>query len=142
MVEGSIHTWNQEVMMARQDTRYSKARQVFLALFIVSTVLALAFVFFFVILPARSGPGKTPTTTQPNVPTIGELVAIVGSCITSVVTLVGFVSTTILAWRKEAREAAEADLEKKRKEIELEKEKLELERLRAEQQKNQKKDAK
>jgi hypothetical protein len=129
-------------MMIRQAERYSKARKIFLVLFVVSTALALALVFRFGIFPTRAGTGSSPATTPPEAPTTGGLVATLGTLLTSVVTLVGFVSTTILAWRKEAREAAEADLERKRKEIELEKEKLELERLRAGQEKDQGKDAK
>lgn len=121
--------------MTRQEAPYSKARRVFLVLFVVSAALTLALLFLFGIFPARTGPGTTPSTTPPETQSVGAWIATLGSLLTSVVTLVGFVSTTILAWRKEAREAAVADLERKRKELELEKEKLELEKLRAEKEK-------
>ena len=45
-----------------------------------------------------SGPLNQP---DPVVILAGGVVAIVSSCITSMVTFVGFVSTTLLAWRKE-----------------------------------------
>ncbi len=120
--------------MARQEAPYSKARRVFLVLFVVSTVLALGLAVLFGFFPVRARPGTTPSTTPPETLDTGAWVATLGSLLTSIVTLVGFVSTTILAWRKEAREAAVAELERKRQELELEKEKLELEKLRAEDQ--------
>jgi len=54
---------------------------------------------------------------------------VIGSAITSVTSLIGFISATIIAWRKEQRESALADVERKKLELELEKSKLELEEL-------------
>ena len=47
--------------------------------------------------------------------------------------LIGFISTTVLDWRREAREAKAAKLEVMRTRLELEKTRLELEKLRREQ---------
>jgi H+/gluconate symporter-like permease len=57
------------------------------------------------------------------------LTALVGSVITSITSLIGFVTTTVITWRKEKREASLTDVERKKLETELEKTKLELERL-------------
>ena len=54
---------------------------------------------------------------------------IFGTGLSSLISLMGFVSTTILGWRKEARDARVAELERKELEIRLEKERLELEKL-------------
>ncbi|MDO6477251.1 hypothetical protein Q4520_17660 [Alteromonas sp. 1_MG-2023] len=43
------------------------------------------------------------------------------SLLTSLATLIGFISTTILAWRKENREKLHSDLDIKKKELEIEK---------------------
>ncbi len=48
------------------------------------------------------------------------------SLLTSITSLIGFLSTTVLAWRKDKRESASAELEIKKKELELEKLKIEL----------------
>ena len=49
-----------------------------------------------------------------------------------IISTLGFLSTTILNWRKEARERKKEEMELKIKEIELEKQRLELERFKAE----------
>jgi len=48
------------------------------------------------------------------------------SLLTSITSLIGFISTTVLAWRKERREARSADLDIKRKELEIQKLQQEL----------------
>lgn len=114
-----------------QKSGYTKARNIFLALFLLSTSV--------VIVLAIIGASMSLTEADPSINgngdvlAIGGLVAIISSCITSMVTFVGFVSTTILAWRKEAREKEDRDLERKRREIELEKQRLELEKMKGEQ---------
>jgi len=114
-----------------QKSGYTKTRNIFLALFLLSTVVAL---FLVIRNPSMIFPPPGMSVDpNPEAPTFGGWVAIISSCVTSIVTLVGFVSTTILAWRKEAREKEDRELERKRKEIELEKQRLELEKVRAEQ---------
>ena len=54
------------------------------------------------------------------------VVVSVVSLLTSLTSLVGFFSTTVLAWRKEKRETVSAELELKKKELEVEKLKIEL----------------
>ncbi len=54
------------------------------------------------------------------------LAAIISSLI-SVTTLIGFVSTTLLAWRKDKREEKHSELDLRKKELEIEKLEKELE---------------
>lgn len=54
---------------------------------------------------------------------------LVGSMVASVTSLIGFVTTTVITWRKEKREASLADVQRMKLETELEKSKLELEEL-------------
>jgi hypothetical protein len=49
--------------------------------------------------------------------------------LTSVTSLVGFVITTAITWRKEKRDASLADVERRKLEIELEKSRIELEEM-------------
>ncbi|OGO35487.1 MAG: hypothetical protein A2W35_21240 [Chloroflexi bacterium RBG_16_57_11] len=111
---------------------YTKARNIFLALFLLSISVVIVMVIFGPSL--RLTASDPPIDANPDLLTIGGLVAIVSSCITSMVTFVGFVSTTILAWRKEAREKEDRELERKHKEIELEKARLDLEKTKGEQE--------
>ena len=55
--------------------------------------------------------------------------AVTVTLVTSVTSLLGWISTTVLAWRKDRREAraAEADLELRRQALAIEKQKLGLE---------------
>lgn len=121
-------------------------RSLFLVLFVVST-LALAFF-------SRVG-GDAPSATEPTqIPPVGtpgvvataqsggssgsgttapsgnvNSSAVIGSVITSITSLVGFVTTTVITWRKEKRESSLADMERRKLETELEKSRLELEEL-------------
>jgi len=61
--------------------------------------------------------------------------ALMGSLAASAASLIGFLTTTLITWRKEKREADLADVERKNLEIELEKNKLELEELKRERKK-------
>ncbi len=83
-------------------------------------------------------PDTVEPTTSPNNPEVEPssqgskdigFTALIGSIITSVTSLVGFVTTTVITWRKEKREASLADIERKKLETELEKSRFELERL-------------
>jgi hypothetical protein len=106
---------------------YARARRTLLILFILSTVVAviLGLLGFFPTVEGF-GTGGASTDASP----LGVLTAI-GSCITSVATLAGLISTTVLAWRQEQRETQKLELEARRQEIELEKARLELENLKA-----------
>ena len=119
---------------------YNKARKTFLTLFILSTSL---FLILFVIGRFIVGSGGLPSGPPPSessqskpslseqVVTIGGLVTVLTSCVTSIVSFVGFLSTLMLGWRKEVRESKMSALDKKRLEIELEKQKIELSKLRS-----------
>ena len=126
------------------------ARKVFLALFALSTLGML--VLFLSLQPSIGLP--TPSLTQdpsvvptpsPNNPGVDPssqnandmgVTALIGSVITSVTSLVGFITTTVITWRKEKREASLADVERKKLETELEKSRLELEKLKQGKKKN------
>ncbi len=101
--------------------------------------------------PSSPSPGSTPTqviTNLPppnpskNLPLDSTMLATFGSCLTSIITFIGFVSTTVLTWRKEASERKDRDLERKLKEIELDKARFELEKLKEKQQKQSRKKTK
>ena len=98
--------------------------------------------------------GYVPAPTEdPNAPDVPEpppdpsaqtnervgATALIGSLVTSITSLVGFVTTTAITWRKEKREAALADVERKKLETELEKSRLELEQLKSKPKKKGKK---
>lgn len=113
--------------MAKRRSYYARARRTFLWLLLISTVV---FILGFVIMQTYFGSQMPPTDDpNPSILAIGSLVATITSCLTSLITFAGFVSTTILAWRKEKRETAAAELELQRKGIELERKRLELEEL-------------
>ena len=118
-------------------------QRIFLILFVISTVvvLALALTLNRIITiapsptanpsiaaptPGIDSPENEPATTQSN----PNNIALFGSVLASVTSLVGFVMTTVITWRKEKREAALADVERRKLETELEKSRLELEKLR------------
>ncbi len=129
-------------------------RNLFLVLFVVST---LALVLF-----SRAG-GEAPSATEPTlVPGVGtpEVIAtaqpgntsgsgttapsgnvnssaVIGSVITSITSLIGFITTTVITWRKEKRESSLADMERRKLETELEKSRLELEELKKKSEKKE-----
>ena len=156
--------------MEQQKSRYPKARRIFLFLFIVSTLVAFGLIFPFFTSPnaplstptasllvtrtstppyeSSPNPGSTPTQVITNLPPPksppldSTMLATLGSCLTSIITFIGFVSTTVLTWRKEASERKDRDLERKLKEIELDKARFELEKLKEKQQKQSRKKTK
>ena len=118
--------------------------KIFLIVFALSTLGAL--VLFLSLQtslsmspPPTQSPGLAPTppstgnpsTVEPSVKNSSDInfTALIGSVITSVTSLVGFITTTVITWRKEKRESALADVERKKLELELEKDKLELNKM-------------
>ncbi len=87
--------------------------------------------------PSTGQPGFVDPSTQNsrNLNTI----TLVGSLIASVTSLIGFITTTIITWRKEKREASLADVQRMKLETELEKSKLELEELKKSKEKKKSK---
>jgi hypothetical protein len=116
-------------------------RKIFLALFIISTLvvwgLALNLNRSASINPSPTGESSdapsTPETiqpgTEPTAPAAQNSGALIGSVIASATTLIGFIVTTLISWRKEKRDAALADVQYRKLETELEKSRLELEKL-------------
>ena len=124
------------------------ARNVFLVVFALSTVLALGLMTA-TSSSASYSPAVNPVTQVPeSTPEPGQSIAenekpametsniaLFSTLATSLASLVGFVTTTAITWRKEKRESDLAAMERKKLEIELEKSKLELEELKREKKK-------
>jgi hypothetical protein len=88
---------------------------VILALSVALLVLSL--------LAVMATPGRQPMLAEP-VPA-SSLVLVISTA-TSIVSLIGLLSTNLLAWRREAREARSAEIELERQRLEIEKLRLEL----------------
>jgi hypothetical protein len=117
-------------------------KRIFLGLFILSSivVLVLALSLNQAISSAHPSPTENPSDTpqtpetiipgtETPIPTAQISGALIGSVIASATSLIGFVVTTLIAWRKEKRDSALADVEYRKLETELEKSRLELEKL-------------
>ena len=76
---------------------------------------------------ALSTPGRLPLAAESDAPSL----VLILSTATSVVSLIGLLSTNLLAWRREARDTREAELELQRQRLEIEKLKLDLEKQRS-----------
>jgi hypothetical protein len=135
---------------------YNNAQKIFGIIFISSTLIALTLLLTGAFIgpgitesatpsltPTRHISGDTPTpeiTVTPTPKPIfpgdfmemgGWAVATLTSCITSLTALLGFASTTLLAWRKEQRENRTHDLERKVQEMEIERLRHELDKLKS-----------
>ena len=80
-----------------------------------------------------SAPRYTGMATRPGEPSqpvpplpLAEQIALIVSVASTLLTALGFISTTALAWRKERRESRSAALEEQREQLELEKLRREL----------------
>jgi hypothetical protein len=116
-------------------------KRIFLGLFIISTIVVLVLTVnlntaISVTPSATNNPSDTPGTPQPVLPEtdpsaqpVQNAGALIGSVIASATSLIGFLMTTLITWRKEKRDSALADVEYRKLETELEKSKLELEKL-------------
>lgn len=116
------------------------ARNIFLLALIASAVwvAGLALTFSSNESPAAAGPtqsaaaapdeGQNSAESEKQTEASGSL-ALVSAVATSVASLIGFVTTTAITWRKEKRESDLAELERRKLELELEKSKLELQEL-------------
>lgn len=89
-------------------------------------MLSIAFLLVYLLVVRE----RTPTSA-PSAAAESQLV-VIASLLTAIVTFLGFISTTILGWRKEQRDARAAELERARQQVELERAKLEVEKLKAE----------
>jgi|WetSurMetagenome_2_1015567.scaffolds.fasta_scaffold00030_32 hypothetical protein len=115
-----------------------KKRKIFGWLFLVSILVFIAAYILLSGVSKESAPPLSKDTIHSQTlsrqsiqaqsasgPDTTVIVAIV-SLLTSIMSLVGFFSTTVLAWRKEKRETVAAALEIKKQELELEKLRAEL----------------
>ncbi len=129
-------------------------RNIFLVIFVASTLVLVLFTGATGNLYPATDPTLVPGTESPEVVSTTEpgdtpenpssapsgsmnSGAVLGSIITSVTSLIGFITTTVITWRKEKREASLADMERKRLETELEKSRLELEELKGSRKKKE-----
>jgi hypothetical protein len=106
--------------MARREPDYTRARSILLAIFVVTALLSVVLVFTPVFRDQDAAGGGAMST--------GLIVVTAASILTSVTTLVGFASVTVLMWRRDRRETRAADIELEKARLELEK----LERMREE----------
>jgi hypothetical protein len=113
--------------MPKPTVRYGRVRLVLGIVFILSVLVLLLGVQSSPQLPTPGSPAAEP-------PDVGLLTWL--PLVTAVTSLLGFVSTTALAWRADRRAARAAALEQQRQALELEKTKAELERLKASQGQN------
>ena len=117
-------------------------KTIFLGLFVLSTLvvwmLALNMSRGTSMSPSpTSNPSDGPSTPeilQPgegpsSAPAAQNSGALIGSVIASATSLIGFMVTTLISWRKEKRDSALADIQYKKLETELEKSRLELEKM-------------
>lgn len=106
-----------------QPLRLTTTQIVFGLIFIVSMLL-------FVILYPTAGrimsSGAEQPGPQPSPIDIGTLVATATSLVTAAVALIGLISTTILSWRRDAREARQALLQQQLTELQIAKERAAL----------------
>ena len=109
--------------MDQRRKTYALARNVFAALFFVAVFVLL----LVLVLDARntSSAGQGPNTSED----AGAQIVVVISLLTSLTSLIGFISTTVLNWREEQREMLTAQLARQRQELEIERLRLELEQL-------------
>lgn len=107
----------------RWPLAYRGARWTFAVLLGLSLALVIASV-----LLVMATEGRQPNAAEPA--PASSLVLILSSA-TSIVSLIGLLSTNLLAWRREAREARAAELQLQHDQLEIEKLKLELAKARA-----------
>jgi len=86
--------------MIQQKLRYTRARRLFLVMFLVSTCLAFACGF----LGSFTNRWMWGSTDITGVVAGGSVAIAITSCPTSILTFIGLVSTTLLIWRKKAKE--------------------------------------
>jgi hypothetical protein len=121
-------------------------KRIFLGLFVISTIVVLVLTLNLgngtSINPSPThDPLETPGTPESVIPesppsqSVQNSSALIGSVIASATSLIGFVMTTMITWRKEKRESALADVQYKKLETELEKSRLELQGLKKKSQK-------
>jgi len=82
--------------MIQQKSRYTKARWLFLVMFLLSTCL----VFVCGFLGSLTNRWMWGSTDITGVVTGGSIAIAIAACPTSILTFIGLISTTLLIWRK------------------------------------------
>lgn len=109
--------------MSSQPSRPTRVQTAFGLIFIFSTLL------FLILYPAASrimSSGAEQPFPQPAPVEVGTVLATITSLITAAAALLGLISTTILGWRRDAREARQAALQQQLTELQIEKEQAAL----------------
>jgi uncharacterized membrane protein (DUF106 family) len=125
---------DKEIIMVRLSNNGGVLRKIFLIIFIISTLLFITFwltgsMVDDVFTGLQESFDPRISQSPPATTTAEGYLAVIGTVLTSAISLVGFITTTAITWRKEKREAALAEVERRKLEIELEKSRLEIERL-------------
>ena len=87
----------------------------------VGSFLALAIVLAFALTPDAPSGYRLPDDNRMSPPLKAEMVLALGLFVTSLITLIGFVVTTVVMWRKQPIESNQASTELEKKQPELEK---------------------
>jgi hypothetical protein len=86
----------------------------------VGSFLVFAIVLALALMPDAPSGYRLPDDNRMDPPLKAERVLAFGFFVTSFTTLIGFVVTTVLTWRKERRESNHASIELEKKQPELE----------------------
>jgi hypothetical protein len=87
----------------------------------VGSFLVLTILLAFALMPDAPTGYRLPDDNRMYPPLKTEMVLALGFFVTSLTTLIGFVVTTVVMWRKEPRESNHASIELEKKQPELEK---------------------
>jgi hypothetical protein len=88
---------------------------------VVGSFLVLAILLAFALMPDAPSGYPLPDDNRMYPPLKAEMVLALGFFVISFTTLIGFVVTTVVMWRKEPRESNHASIELEKKQPELEK---------------------
>ena len=87
----------------------------------VGSFLVLAILLAFALMPDHPSGYPLPDDNRMSPPIKAEMVLALGLFVTSLITLIGFVVTTVVMWRKQPIESNQASTELEKKQPELEK---------------------
>ncbi|OQY47890.1 MAG: hypothetical protein B6242_04015 [Anaerolineaceae bacterium 4572_78] len=98
---------------------------VFGSMFVISTMLVLWMLFFSSPFEPVANTADDPANTVLQITT--EVITLGIACLTVLITLAGFVSTTVLDWRRDTRETDTHELKHRIRVLQLERERLLIE---------------
>lgn len=91
-----------------------KRRKIFGILFVISMIVFSSVFFFDLFVPPQTKPGAGDGEGL-----LVSLITLAASLLTAITSFVGFITTTIIAFRKERREARMDKLDLRKKELEI-----------------------